>query len=212
MAPSVVKKAVLCLRYPILVKHVKTHNAKIKEIKLRSINYYIATTLDGYICREDGSIDGFLMEGEHAEDFIKSLDSYESVLMGRKTYEFGFQFGLKAGQPTYPNLKHYVFSKSLNFNQSDAVKLVKSNTIEYVKDLKNSEGGDIWLCGGGELAGSLFENNLIEKLTLKVNPIIFGSGKNLFGGSKKSKNLNLLSSKKYDNGVILNKYEIEKST
>ncbi|MCF6287767.1 MAG: dihydrofolate reductase family protein [Proteobacteria bacterium] len=179
---------------------------------MRSINYHIAITLDGYICREDGSIDGFLMEGEHAEDFIKSLDSYDSVLMGRKTYEFGFQFGLKAGQPAYPNLKHYVFSESLDFNQSEAVKLVQSNTVEYVKDLKDSEGGDIWLCGGGELAGSLFENNLIEKLTLKVNPIIFGSGKKLFESSKKSGKFNLLSSREYGNGVILSKYEIEKNT
>ena len=179
---------------------------------MRYINYHIAITLDGYICREDGSIDGFLMEGEHAEDFIKSLDSYDSVLMGRKTYEFGFQFGLKAGQPAYPNLKHYVFSNSLDFNQTEAVKLVKSNTIEYVKDLKNSEGGDIWLCGGGELAGALFENDLIEKLTLKVNPIIFGSGRRLFESSKKSGDFNLLSSKVYDNGVILSKYEIKKHT
>ncbi|MCF6212363.1 MAG: dihydrofolate reductase family protein [Gammaproteobacteria bacterium] len=179
---------------------------------MRSINYHIAITVDGYICRKNGSIDGFLMEGEHTEDFIKSLDSYDSVLMGRKTYEFGFQFGLKAGQPAYPNLKHYVFSGSLDFNQSEAVKLVKSNTIEYVKDLKNSEGGDIWLCGGGELAGSLFENNLIEKLTLKVNPVIFGSGKKLFENSEKSEHFILLSSREYDNGVILNKYEIEKNT
>ncbi len=189
----------------------RTHNA-IKEIKLRNINYHIAITLDGYICREDGSIDGFLMEGEHAEDFIKLLDNYDSVLMGRKTYEFGFQFGLKAGQPAYPNLKHYVFSKSLEFNQTEAVKLVKSNTIEYVKDLKNSEGGDIWLCGGGELAGALFENDLIEKLTLKVNPIVFGSGRRLFENSKKFGDFNLLSSKVYDNGVILSKYEIKKHT
>jgi len=179
---------------------------------LRNINYHIAITLDGYICREDGSIDGFLMEGEHVEDFIKSLDSYDSVLMGRKTYEFGFQFGLKAGQPAYPNLNHYVFSETLDFNQSEAVKLVKSNTIEYVKGLKNIEGGDIWLCGGGELAGSLFENDLIEKLTLKVNPVIFGSGKKLFESSKKPGKFNLLSSKKYNNGVILSKYEIEKNT
>ncbi len=179
---------------------------------MRKIDYHIAITLDGFICRDDGSIDGFLMEGEHVEDFVKSLNAYDSVLMGRKTYEFGFQFGLKAGEPAYPNLKHYVFSESLDFNQSDAVKLVKSNTVEYVKDLKKSKGGDIWLCGGGELAGSLLENNLIEKLTLKVNPVIFGSGKKLFTSGKINNYFKLLSAKQYDNGVILSKYKIFKST
>jgi hypothetical protein len=46
---------------------------------------HITITLDGYICHEDGSIDGCLLEGEHAEEFTKSLDSYDAVLMGRKT-------------------------------------------------------------------------------------------------------------------------------
>ena len=53
---------------------------------MRIANYHIAITLDGYICHEDGSIDGLLMEGEHVEDFIKSLECYDSVLMGRKPY------------------------------------------------------------------------------------------------------------------------------
>jgi len=175
---------------------------------MRNINYHIATTIDGYICHEDGSIDGFLMEGEHADEFIESLENYDTVLMGSRTYEFGFQFGLEEGQPAYPRLKHYVFSHSLSFESSNSVTLVKTSASDIVRELKKVEGKDIWVCGGGELAGYLIDNSLIDKLTLKINPVVFGSGRKLFGNSKKNVNVNLLASKSYSNGVVLNEYNI----
>jgi len=182
-----------------------------RSISVRKINYHIAVTLDGYICRDDGGIDGFLMEGEHADEFIQSLERYDSVLMGSNTYKFGFQFGLKAGQPAYPNLRHYIFSNSLDFKSSEAVKLIKGDVLETIRKLKDIDGKEIWLCGGGELAGYLFDNDLLDKLTLKINPVIFGSGRRLFGNSVKTANLTLLSSKRYGNGVILSEYDIASS-
>lgn len=178
---------------------------------MRKVNYHIAVTLDGFISHEDGSVDGFLMEGEHADEFVQSLSRYDTVLMGRKTYEFGFQFGLKPGQPAYPNLKHYIFSRSLSFDTSDQVALVEAGILEKINTIKHEDGKDIWMCGGGELAGFLLDNDLLDKLTLKVNPVVFGNGRKLFGDCKKTVNLDLLSSKSYGNGVLLNEYEIIKS-
>ncbi len=175
---------------------------------MRRIIYHIAVTLDGYICHQDGSIDGFLLEGEHADDFIQAIGTYDTVLMGSKTYEFGFQYGLKAGEPAYPNLKHYIFSKSLDFKSSESVTLVRSEAINVVKDLKGIDGKDIWLCGGGELAGHLLDNGLIDQVFLKINPTVFGSGRKLFGRSKKSLNMRLIRSNPYNNGIILGEYKI----
>jgi len=179
---------------------------------MRKIDYHIAITLDGFISHQDGSIDGLLMEGEHADDFVQSLGEYDTVLMGRKTYEFGFQFGLEVGQAAYPNMKHYIFSQSLDFESSDEVSLVKSNALEKIKQLKRKNGKDIWLCGGGELAGFLLENELIDTLTVKVNPIVFGSGRPLFGERKGALNLRYLNSKTYNNGVLRHAYHVIKST
>lgn len=175
---------------------------------MRKLNYYIAVTADGFISHEDGSITGLLMEGDHADAFIQSLSGYDTVLMGRKTYEFGFQFGLQPGQAAYPNLHHYVFSKSLCFESSEQVTLVSSNVVETVQALKQGRGKDIWLCGGGDLAGDLLEHGLIDSLTVKVNPVIFGAGRTLFGARAKAVELSLVSSKTYDNGVQLNTYDI----
>jgi len=175
---------------------------------MREIEYYIAVTLDGFICHLDGRIDGFLMEGDHADAFHGSLSRYDTVLMGGKTYEFGFQYGLEAGQPAYPYMNHYVFSRSLKFESSEQVTLVDTDFLKTLDSLRQDEGSDIWLCGGGEFAGSLLEHGLISKLTLKVNPIILGSGRKLFGDSIKPLSLELISSKAFKSGVVLQSYNV----
>ncbi len=179
---------------------------------MRKIDYHIATTLDGFISHDNGSVDGLLMEGEHADDFLQSLGEYDTVLMGRKTYEFGFQFGLEPGQAAYPNMKHYIFSQSLEFESSDDVWLVNSKVLETINQLKKENGKNIWLCGGGELAGFLLENDLIDTLTVKVNPVVFGSGRALFGESKRSVSLHHTNSKTYNNGVVRHVYDVARNT
>lgn len=178
---------------------------------MRTINYHIAITLDGFISHKDGSVEGLLMEGPHADEFVQALREYDTVLMGRKTYEFGFQFGLKPGQPAYPNLKHYIFSQSLDFTSTEQVMRIASHTIDTINALKQKSGKEIWLCGGGELVGFLLDNDLIDTLTVKVNPVLFGAGRKLFGSSTKSVQLKHLSSKAYDNGVLLNTYDVLKN-
>lgn len=63
---------------------------------------HVATTAAGFIVREDGSFDYFPTEGEHVADYLKSLQSYGAVLMGRNTYEVGLKVGVT---DPYPHLK-----------------------------------------------------------------------------------------------------------
>jgi len=55
---------------------------------MRKLIYHVGTTLDNFICQEDGSIGGFLAEGDHIADYLDSLKHYDTVLMGKSTYEF----------------------------------------------------------------------------------------------------------------------------
>ncbi len=179
---------------------------------MRKIIYHIAITLDGFIAHDDGSFDGFLPEGEHVADFLDSIKNYGAILMGKNTYEVGYKYGMKPGDPAYadfnPDMKNYVFSRSANFESNNRVQLVRQNEIELVKNLKKEAGKDIWLCGGGALAGSLLEHELIDELLIKLNPVVFGSGIPLFGKSKKEIGLSFLNSKTYDSGVLLLGYKI----
>ncbi len=174
---------------------------------MRKLIYHIATSVDGFIADTDGSVDGFLMEGDHADDFTRSLSSYDTVVMGRKTYEFAFLFGLQPGEPAYPGLKHYIISSWLRFENTDQVVSVPTDGVECVRALKGESGKDIWLCGGGHVAGSLLRAGLIDELILKVNPILLGDGIKLFEGGPARSRWNLREAKVYGNGVVLQHYE-----
>ncbi|AKG20781.1 dihydrofolate reductase family protein [Calothrix sp. 336/3] len=178
---------------------------------MRKIVYHVATTVDNYIAHTDGSIDGFLQSGAMVDEYLASLSRYDTVFMGRKTYEFGYKYGLQPGQPAYGNMKHYIFSQTLNFPNNEQVEIVKEKELEVINILKQQEGKDIYLCGGGIFAGFLLDNCLIDEMILKVNPIIFGCGIKLFGDSQKSVSLCLVDSKPYEDGGILLTYKFNYS-
>lgn len=173
---------------------------------MRRLIYHVATTLDNFIAHPDGTTDGFLPTGTFIRDFLDSIKTYGVILMGRKTYEYGFQFGLQKGQPAYaeinPELMNYVFSKTMEFEPTDRVQLVRGDEATFVGQLKAQEGKPIWLCGGGELAGKLLDAHLIDELIIKLNPVVFGEGIRLFGSSKSNVNLTLTDCKPYENGLI----------
>ncbi|WP_045115036.1 dihydrofolate reductase family protein [Microscilla marina] len=178
---------------------------------MKKIVYHIASSIDGYIATPNGGVERFLMQGAHADEFQQSLNGYDTVLMGRKTYEFGFQYGIKPGEPAYPGLHHVIVSGTLQFDSNQQVQLVNDQAVEYITHLKKQTGKSIWLCGGGHLAGLLAQHQLIDEVILKVNPIVLGQGIPLFAGLSSPLTLQTAQHKQYKNGVLLLKYEVIKS-
>ena len=105
--------------------------------------------------------------------------------MGRKTYEVGLELGVTN---PYPSLKQYVVSRSMTSSPDEHVKLVSGDVISFVQKLKKESGRDIWLCGGAELAATLFSE--IDELIIKSNPLLLGSGIPLFAGAIAPRALN----------------------
>ena len=174
---------------------------------MRKIVYYVATSLDGFIANLDQGIEGFV-GGSGVEKYLSDLQGFDTVIMGRNTYEFGYRFGLQPGQPAYQNMKHYIFSRHLVFeNPHPDVFVVKPN-IDFIWQLKSQPGSEIYLCGGGDFAGWLLENEMIDTLKLKLNPLILSEGIRLFGSSKKKINLELQDSNAYDQGLHIMTYSI----
>jgi len=189
---------------------------------MRKLIYYVACTVDGFIAREDGSFDCFLAEGEHFDyllDFFPETfpahirdmlgvradnKLFDAVVMGRKTYEVGVEFGVTN---PYPQLKQYLFSRSLKESPHQEVQLVSGDAVTKVRELKRESGKDIWLCGGGELAAALFPE--IDELILKVNPIVIGAGIPLFRGAVKPTALEVTGIKGYSNGFMLTHYQVK---
>lgn len=178
---------------------------------MRKLIYHVGTTLDNFICQEDRSIAGFLAEGDHIPDYLESLKNYDTVLMGKATYEFGYGFGLKPGMAPYANMKNYVFSRSIKIDNplDDRLTIVRDDSVSFVRNLKNTNGTPIYLCGGGIFASTLLDNNLIDVLIVKLNPVLLGSGIRLFEQSRKPVELTLTDTKIYNSGVVLLTYVIK---
>ncbi|MCG8434045.1 MAG: dihydrofolate reductase family protein [Gammaproteobacteria bacterium] len=172
---------------------------------MRKLKYYVACTLDGFIAHPDGSLDGFPWDDEVVADFFDSHKLFDIVLMGRKTYEVG----LKEGKTNpYPTMRQYVFSRSMEESPDENVTLISENALELVRELKQETGKDIWLCGGADLAGTLFADNLIDELTIKLNPVLFGTGIPLFSGAIKQTALELIDTKIYQCGTVFLHYRL----
>lgn len=190
---------------------------------MRELTYYVACSVDGFIAHTDGSHDGFSQDMDYLADIFTTFPEtvpshlrdamgvhgenqwFDTVLMGRNTYEIGLKAGVTS---PYTHMKQYLFSRSLNNSPDGAVELISDRAIERVTQLKQEPGKGIWLCGGGKLAAVLLAHHLIDKLVLKVNPFLMGAGIPLFSNAVPQTTLELTDQKTYQNGVILLHYKI----
>ena len=188
---------------------------------MRRLVYYVACSVDGFIAREDGSFDFVLPDGEHLRDLVRrfpetvpghlrnALDVtagnqyFDTVLMGRATYEVGLNLGVTS---PYPHLNQYVVSRTMVESPDPEVHLVHHDPVALVRQLKQEEGKDIWLCGGGQLAAALLPE--IDELILKINPVLLGTGIPLFAGGPYQAALDLLDTQTYANGFVAARYRL----
>lgn len=172
---------------------------------MRKIKYIAASSLDNFIAREDGSVDWLIMEGEHMKEFAEYSRAFDTVLMGRKTYEIGVSQGMTA----YPGMQNYVFSRTLKESPDTRVTIISKNASKFIRELKNTNGRDIMLMGGGELAASLLIENLIDEIVLNVHPVLLGSGIPLFTEINSQIDLELIDNRIYENGLVMLFYRVK---
>jgi dihydrofolate reductase len=175
---------------------------------MRKIIYYVASSIDGFISGPNDDVSGFAAVGSGVDKYLADLSNFDTVIMGRGTYEFGYKYGLQPGQPAYPHMKHYIFSNTLTLANASAAVHVKKLDINEIEKLKHQEGTDIYLCGGGKFAGWLLDNQKIDTLKLKLNPLILGQGVKLFGTSVGKYKLRLIDTENFD-GLQIMSYQIE---
>ena len=159
----------------------------------------MAATLDGFIAGPDGGDptghDYFPVTPDLLEFIVERFPEtvpgpareamgvtgpgavFDTVLEGRASYEVGLAAGI---DDAYPHLRHLVFSTTLGQAPAEAVEVVSGDAMARVRELKAEDGKGIWLVGGGTLAHSLLPE--IDRLVIKLNPAVIGSGVPLFDG------------------------------
>lgn len=175
---------------------------------MQPIIYDVAVSADGFIAGPSADISKFPGEGAVVDDYFVRLKTYAVAIMGRATYEFGYDYGLKPGDNPYPHMQCFVFSKSTELPTSAKAEIVRKDAAETVHKLKETSEGPIYLCGGGAFAGSLLKYGLIDRLRLKWAPIFLGDGVRLFGDYAAGVDAKLHESKLYDNGVLYQEFEL----
>lgn len=172
----------------------------------RKIVLFIATSLDGYIATENESLEWlFKIEGEGDNGYSEFIETVDTVIMGRKTYDWimSHEENLQ-----YDNQKIYVFSKTLK-GKNENVEFVNEDIKEFVRKLKEKEGKDIWLVGGGDLLYYFIKERLVDEFIITIAPTIIGNGIPLFKEIDFELELSLKSMTRYNQFAALH-YELKK--
>lgn len=170
---------------------------------------YIATTLDGFIAREDGSID-WLMEANATvppgEDcgYAEFMSTVDVLIMGKNTYEQVADF-----EPwPYEGRRVVVLtSRDFTFRKGLGIRLERSS--EAPRELLNrlsSEGCKHAYVDGGKVIQSFMSQGLIDRITLTTIPVLIGQGRSLFGRMPGDIKLKLTQSKSYEFGFTQSTY------
>ena len=185
---------------------------------MRKLTLGLANSLDNYIARKDGGFDWLHWSKEVAEISAKFMKTVDALLIGRKTFEVM----LASGQTSYPGAKNYVFSRSKKKREAlkkrlaakkkpdRNVEIVTEDAANFVSELKKRKGKGIVVFGGGELAKSLFEADLIDEVVLNIHPVLLGSGIPLFHEMKKQIDLELLECKILKGGYLAVTYRVKR--
>jgi dihydrofolate reductase len=161
---------------------------------VRDLVYYIGVSIDGVIAGPDDEVDFFVlgepftqwMAAEYADALpthvrrAMGIDGtpnrrFDTIVMGRRTYDPARAAGIVS---PYAHLRQVVVSRTLE-SPAPEVTVVRDDPLAAVRALKAEDGLDVYLAGGGHLAGQLLGE--IDRLVVKQYPVVAGAGRPAFG-------------------------------
>ena len=162
---------------------------------MRELVYYIGVSLDGFIAGPDDQTDFYPTSEPYQEwmttEFADALPThfrrglgidaapnrrFDTVIMGRRTYDPALRLGITS---PYAHLRQVVVSRTLE-SRDPHVTIVRDDPVGAVRALKQEDTGlDVYLAGGGQLAGELLAE--IDRLVVKLYPVVAGAGRTAFG-------------------------------
>ena len=176
---------------------------------MRKIIVYIATSADGFIARKDGAVDWLdrpRIKGDYGiGEFYKSIDT---ILWGRKTASLTKEMGGEFAEFD-KNIKNYVFTRTLAKSKPPAgIEFVNEPIKKFAKRLRVAKGRDVWMMGGAGIIASFLDAGEIDEFIIHVIPTFIGEGVPLVAPERRTVPLELLSTKKYSDGVVRLHYSV----
>jgi len=167
---------------------------------------YVASSLDGFIARQDGSVDWLEDFEQSGADFgFGSLMArLDAVIMGAKTYEQVLTFPVDY---PYAALESIVMTRRGELARPEggaAVRFVQGSLADVVAQARQRHARDLWLVGGGELIAQAIEHDLLDVIDLAIMPRLLGQGVALFPPQAHSltRALHLSELHHYEGGMV----------
>src|SRR5262245_12653588 len=104
---------------------------------MRKVVFGGANSLDNYFARKDDAVDWLMWSDEVSEIMADYFKSFDTIVMGRRTYEVALRSG--HGDGSYPGMKTYVFSRSLGPHSTKNLEITSEDVVEFVRRLKQEE-------------------------------------------------------------------------
>lgn len=176
-------------------------------------------SLDGYAADKNGGLDFFTSlspeENKYADqDQLKFMETIDTILLGRKTYELFVDFWPEATTDTeiiadkLNGTKKIIASNTLTkapWGKWADAEIISGETIDAVRKLKAAPGKNIVVWGSISLAQSLMKENLVDEFHIQLCPVLTGGGRTLFPEMDLSK-LKLLETRQYNTGTVFLNY------
>lgn len=173
---------------------------------MRKVIFGGANSLDNFFARKDDSVDWLIWSKDVTRLMTEFWKNIDTMLMGRRTYEVSLGMG---GGGEHPGVKTYVFSRTLEAVKGKNTELVSEDAAEFLRQLKKQPGKDILVMGGGLLAKSFFEADLIDEIGFNIHPVLLGSGVPLFHEMKTQIDLDLVSCEQISKGCVVLTYRVK---
>lgn len=172
---------------------------------MKKIILYIAASIDGRIAELDGGIEwlsDFPITEEMDYSYKKNMASIDTIIMGGRSWR---ELSNMDAMGAYADKAVYIVSRH-NWGQKENVKFITENITGTISKLRNQEGKNILLVGGGELISMLLASDLIDEMHITYIPVILGKGVPLFPEQPKESKWELTGNKTYDSGIVMVEY------
>ncbi|KAK4034382.1 bifunctional deaminase-reductase domain protein [Parachaetomium inaequale] len=163
------------------------------------LRYNLAPTLNGLITSHPTNTTPWIVP-DPTIDFPSLYAEFSTFLLGRKTYETFLSMppgdNPLLGRPkesvvvfTRDSVKAKEWEGDVTVVGSGSG-LGSAGVVEFVRGLMgelkrkgpDGEGGkDVWLMGGGEVAGMLLRAGLVDVVEAAIMPVVVGQGAKMFG-------------------------------
>jgi dihydrofolate reductase len=176
-------------------------------------------SLDGFAADRNGQLNFFpaTEKDQHSDSHqLRFLDTVDTILLGRKTYELFVDFWPAATTEQeiiadrLNELPKIVFSNTLReapWGTWPAARVVSGDAVAEIRRLKESDGKHMVLWGSLSLAQQLIAANLIDEYHLQICPTLVGAGRPLFPALPGYAALKRVTVRTYDTGVVFVHYE-----